>query len=146
MSWPKTDARAARSRARVIAAALVGLALAGCADSDLYLESRETVSPSGGDAVAANAAEQIVDPWPAHSGNNNIAFNGQRMQAAVERYRWNKTTPVEDSQQPSATAAAAPPQNVTQVSVGGSAPAGTTAQAGDAPAANPTSVTTTSAQ
>ena len=25
--------------------------------------------------------EMIVDPWPAHSGNNNIAFNGQKMQS-----------------------------------------------------------------
>ena len=32
----------------------------------------------------------MIDPWPAHSGNTNIAANGQRMQSAVERYRTNK--------------------------------------------------------
>ena len=36
--------------------------------------------------------EQMVDPWPAHSNNNNLAFNGERMQRAVECYRKDKVT------------------------------------------------------
>ena len=32
-------------------------------------------------------AEQTVDPWPRYSNNNNLAFNGERMQRAVECYR-----------------------------------------------------------
>jgi hypothetical protein len=32
----------------------------------------------------------MVDPWPAHVANRNIAFNGQRMQTAHERYRNNR--------------------------------------------------------
>ena len=38
----------------------------------------------------------MVDPWPPHSGNTNIAFNGQKMQSAVERYRTDKVTPPVD--------------------------------------------------
>ena len=55
-----------------------------------YLDRRETISLGGGDAIAANKVTQIVDPWPAYSGNKNIAFNGQKMQTAVERYRTGK--------------------------------------------------------
>ena len=32
----------------------------------------------------------MVDPWPAVSGDKNIAFNGQKMQSAVQRYRNNQ--------------------------------------------------------
>jgi hypothetical protein len=35
----------------------------------------------------------MVDPWPRYVGDKNIAFNGQRMQAAVERYRNNRVIP-----------------------------------------------------
>jgi hypothetical protein len=34
----------------------------------------------------------MVDPWPRASANRNIAFNGEKMQSAVERYRTNKVT------------------------------------------------------
>ena len=47
---------------------------------------------SAGDANASNIAMQMVDPWPRYAGNKNIASNGQRMQAAVERYRNNQVT------------------------------------------------------
>ena len=75
------------------AAAAIGLTLwlAGC--SDLYWDRRETVSLGGGDAIAANTATQMVDPWPPGSGDKNIAFNGQKMQSAVERYRTNTVIP-----------------------------------------------------
>ncbi len=83
--------RAARLLAPAIAATGLAVWLAGC--SDIYLDHRDTVGLSGGDAVAANEITQMVDPWPPHSGNNNIAFNGQRMQAAVERYRTHRVIP-----------------------------------------------------
>ncbi len=35
----------------------------------------------------------MVDPWPRGSGNRNIAYNGQKMQAAVERYRTDRVIP-----------------------------------------------------
>jgi hypothetical protein len=61
-------------------------------DPNGYLDRRDTISLHAGDAVATNQVTQMVDPWPAHSANNNIAFNGDRMQKAVERYRHNKVT------------------------------------------------------
>ena len=36
----------------------------------------------------------MIDPWPPYAGNRNIAFDGERMQAAAERYRTNKVTPL----------------------------------------------------
>lgn len=78
--------------ARTIAAAVtLGSMLTSC--SDLYYDRRDTIALSGGNAVAANEIAQMVDPWPPHSGNTNIATNGQKMQSAVERYRTNKVTP-----------------------------------------------------
>jgi len=65
-----------------------GLALlAGCSE---YLDRRDTVALSGGDAVATDKIVQMVDPWPRDSANRNIGFNGQKMQSAVERYRTNR--------------------------------------------------------
>ena len=87
--------RSKTKRARLLAAALavggLGLWLAGC--SDIYLDHRETVGLSGGDAVAANEITQMVDPWPPNSGNKNIAYNGPKMQVAVERYRTGTVIP-----------------------------------------------------
>ena len=91
MSRPKTD-RAVRA---VAAAVALGAQVAGCS-SDIYNDRRETIARDGGDAVAANMVEQMVDPWPRHSNNKNIAFNGERMQRAVECYRNNRVTPPVD--------------------------------------------------
>jgi hypothetical protein len=77
---------------RVIAPVLlVGLLLAGC--SDIYFDRRDSIVPSAGDAVAANKVTQMVDPWPPASANKNIAFNGEKMQTAVERYRQGRIVP-----------------------------------------------------
>jgi hypothetical protein len=78
--------------AGVIAVALAAAAaLAGC--SDLYMDHRDSIALSAGDAVAANQMAQMYDPWPARSGNVNYAANGQKMQSAIERYRTNMVTP-----------------------------------------------------
>lgn len=65
---------------------ITGLAaiLAGCSE---YTDRRDAISLSGGNAVAANIVTETVDPWPAVSADKNIAFNGQKMQSAVQRYR-----------------------------------------------------------
>jgi hypothetical protein len=90
-AFARASARsAARPVAASMAALVLGTALAGC--SDIYYDRRDTVSLSGGDAVAANEAAQMIDPWPRQSGNTNIATNGQRMQSAIERYRTNIVT------------------------------------------------------
>jgi hypothetical protein len=78
-------------RVRTVAVALVGaMALAGC--SGLYMDRRDTVALDAGDAIAANEAAQMYDPWPAHSRDVNYPVNGQRMQTAVERYRTGVVT------------------------------------------------------
>jgi hypothetical protein len=66
--------------------------LGGC--TDMYLDRRDTVSFAAGDAVAGNKVIQMIDPWPARAGDRNIAYDGERMQAAAERYRTNKVTPL----------------------------------------------------
>jgi hypothetical protein len=69
----------------VCAAFVAGVALAGC--SDIYFDRRDTISLGADDAVATNRLTHMVDPWPRHSENRNIAFNGERIQSAIERYR-----------------------------------------------------------
>jgi hypothetical protein len=66
-------------------AVLVPVVLGGC--SDIYYDRRETVALSAGDAIASNRVVQMVDPWPRYVANKNIAFSGDRLQPAVERYR-----------------------------------------------------------
>ncbi len=73
-----------------LTAVLLGSLLCACSE---YLDRRVTVAASSGDAVETNKVTQIIDPWPPASGNRYIAYNGQRMQSAVERYRDNKVTP-----------------------------------------------------
>ncbi len=95
---------------RIVAAALaigaLGVTIGGC--SQIYLDRRDAIALSAGDAIAANQAVQVIDPWPPRSGNTNIVFNGQRMQAAAERYRSNTIVQPVDPMAPQATVAAAP--------------------------------------
>ena len=91
MSRPGINGASLNGARRAIAATvLLGALLAGC--SDIYFDRRETIALGGGDAVAANQVEQMVDPWPPHSSNKNLTFNGERMQRAVECYRIDKVT------------------------------------------------------
>ena len=84
------------ARNRVMLALAATTLLAGC--TDMYLDRRYTVSFGAGDAVAANKVTHMVDPWPVYAGNRNIAYDGERMQAAAERYRTNKVTPLATAQ------------------------------------------------
>ncbi len=70
------------------ALSLVLAALSGCSE---YLDRRDTIALSGGNAVATNKVTQMVDPWPAASANKTIGFNGERMENAMQRYRTNST-------------------------------------------------------
>lgn len=85
MSCPSNTKAKSGTTAPVLAALAVSCALSGC--SDIYFDRRETVVPYAGDAKAINQVTMMVDPWPRYSANRNIAFNGERMQGAVERYR-----------------------------------------------------------
>ena len=83
-SQPRTKAGCKALAALVALGAILG----GC--SDIYYDRRETVALGAEDHIDSNRAAQMVDPWPRYVANKNIAFNGERMQAAVERYRRNK--------------------------------------------------------
>lgn len=64
--------------------------LAGCAD---YLARRDSITLDAGNALATNQITHMVDPWPRASAEKDIAFHGERMQRAVERYRTNRVIP-----------------------------------------------------
>jgi hypothetical protein len=75
-------------RAGALTLALV--ALSGCSE---YVARRDTISAYGGNAPETNKVVQMVDPWPAHAADRDIAFNGTVMQSAVERYRTGRVIP-----------------------------------------------------
>ena len=70
---------------------LAGTMLAGC--SDIYFDRRETVALGADDHIGTNRVAQMIDPWPANVDKREIAFNGEKMQGAVERYRTGRTLP-----------------------------------------------------
>lgn len=74
----------------LLPASVFAVALTACADPGYYLDRRDTISFHAGDAIAANIAVHTVDPWPRVAGNRDIHFDGERMQAAAERYRTGK--------------------------------------------------------
>ena len=79
---------------RTLALALLLTALTGCSE---YLDRRDSVALSAGDAVAVGAITEMVDPWPRVAAQRNIAFNGERMENAVQRYKTNRTYPPSNS-------------------------------------------------
>ena len=81
-----------RSNSAAFAALAATTLLGAC--TDMYLDRRDTLSFGAGDAVAANKVTHMVDPWPVRAGDRNLTFDGERMQAAAERYRTNKVTPL----------------------------------------------------
>ena len=95
-----------RTVAAALAVGALGMTIGGC--SQIYLDRRDTLALSAGDGIAANQAVQVIDPWPPRSGNTNIVFNGQRMQAAAERYRTNTVVQPVDPMAPQAAVAATP--------------------------------------
>lgn len=72
---------------RSLALAAVLAMLGGCSE---YIDRRDTIALSSGNAVATDRVTHMVDPWPRDSANRNIAFNGAKMETAIERYRTNK--------------------------------------------------------
>jgi hypothetical protein len=65
--------------------------LTGCSNSE-YLARRDGIAQGTGDAVMSDRVTQMVDPWPRDSANRDIAFNGDRMEAAYTRYRTGHIT------------------------------------------------------
>jgi hypothetical protein len=79
---------------RTVAAVIgFGVVLAGC--SDIYYDRRETILFGADDAVASNIAVQTIDPWPPGSADRRAPANGERVAAAIKRYRTGRVfTPI----------------------------------------------------
>jgi hypothetical protein len=75
----------------VLSLASLGTLLGGC--SDLYFDRRETVALGADEHIATNRVAQMIDPWPPYVGKREIAYDGQKMQTAVERYRTGRVLP-----------------------------------------------------
>jgi hypothetical protein len=122
MSSPSRIEIPRRLTGAYVALAILGTALGGC--SDIYFDRRETVALGADDHIAVNRVAQMVDPWPRYVGDKNIAFNGDRMQAAAERYRNGRVIPPvnvtttsisqQQAQQAAASASTATNQSTTQ--------------------------------
>ena len=77
----------AEFRGRPFAAVVVlagSLALGGCDD---MLARRDGISPESGNAIAANSAMQIIDPWPPVAFDPHAGSDGARLASSMERYR-----------------------------------------------------------
>jgi hypothetical protein len=80
--------------AYVLALLAATASLAGCSAGppwddpfEQYARRSHTVTFSAGNAKEANAAIQVIDPWPAYAWDTRIPGNGQRMAEAEERYQ-----------------------------------------------------------
>jgi hypothetical protein len=78
----------------IAACAAAAAALAGCSGGPSfddpftqYTQRTQTITLGAGDAKEANAAIQVIDPWPRYAYDTRIPGNGQRLADAVERYR-----------------------------------------------------------
>jgi len=118
MCRPKTN-RAARLLAGVLTVIGIGSWLAGCSNADMYLDRRDSIALGAGDAIAGNAVTQMIDPWPPGSADKNIAFNGEKMQAAVQRYRTDKVIEPADPGNLQSTNQSGQTINQTTVNAGG---------------------------
>jgi hypothetical protein len=86
----------------------LAVTLAGC--SDVYYDRRDTLTLHSGEAMAANRVTMTIDPWPAASGDRNIAYNGVKAATAAERYRTGRVIPPVNATTSSAAYAAAQQQ------------------------------------
>ena len=128
MCRPKIN-RSARMIAVALSVAGYGTWLAGCSNVDMYLDHRDSVALGAGDAIAGNTAEQVVDPWPPLSGDKNVPANGQKMQAAVERYRTDKVIEPADPTNLESNNQSGQTISQTTVNTGSSAPPASTTTA-----------------
>ena len=69
--------------------AIGALLPAACAQ---YLDRKDTVAFSAGDAVQTDVVAHVIDPWPARARKTRLVFDGERMQKSIERYRTNRVT------------------------------------------------------
>ena len=98
--WSQSRTRPVRGTAgaRRATFALVSLSIAGLGAmlggcSDIYFDRRDSVALGADDHIGTNRVAQMIDPWPRNVSQREIAFDGQKMQSAVERYRTGRTQP-----------------------------------------------------
>ena len=96
--------------------------LAGCSE---YVARRDAISAYGGNAPETNKVVQMVDPWPAHAANRNIAYNGTVMQSAVKRYRTGRVIQPKGTTTSTTYQANTPQNNNTPLGPSINQPAGT---------------------
>jgi hypothetical protein len=98
--WSQSRTRTVRRTAGTTRATLalislsiagLGAMLGGC--SDVYFDRRDSVALGANDHIDTDRVAQMIDPWPRNVGKREIAFDGQKMQSAVERYRSGRTQP-----------------------------------------------------
>lgn len=70
---------------RIMTTALAAAACASLAGCE-YTARQDTITPWSGNAVAQNQALQMIDPWPRHAYDTNIATNGERQAGAYRKY------------------------------------------------------------
>ncbi len=75
----------------VLVTAGLGVALGGC--SDIYTDRRDTISLASGEAMATNRVTHMIDPWSPASANRNIAYSGEYIETAAERYLTGRIIP-----------------------------------------------------
>lgn len=64
--------------------------LAGHDEVDRYFQRSDTITMSAGDAKEVNAVTHTIHPWPRYVGDRRIAYDAQRVGAAVTRYHATK--------------------------------------------------------
>jgi hypothetical protein len=72
-----------KTRLMLLSVLLPTVMLGGCAD---YVERRDTITLAAGEAQSWNRVVHTADPWPPYVMNTNIPGDGQRTQAAIQRY------------------------------------------------------------
>ncbi len=59
------------------------LVLSGCQEN---LVRSDFISPNVGDAVAVNASNQTIDPWPSYVYDTDIETSAERQKAVIKKY------------------------------------------------------------
>ncbi|WP_201838750.1 hypothetical protein [Microvirga zambiensis] len=85
------------------------LCVGGCID---YTKHRDSVTMEAGDAIAWNKVIHTADPWPPYAADTNLAADGQRTAAVIQRYVRGGSAAAAPAPEPASappSGAAAPP-------------------------------------
>jgi len=85
-----------RSKRAILVLAAASL-ISGCAD---YMNHRDTITFGLGNAVEANKAIHIQDPFPRVAQNTRIAADGKLIQKTMRNYNGGSTQPAAGASAP----------------------------------------------